>query len=1024
MRKVLLLTVMCLALLGSAMAQQSVTGTVVSETDGLGLPGVTVAEKGTTNGALTDADGKFTIKVTSTNSTLVFTFIGMKSVEEAINGRSVVAVKMKSVDIGLDEVVVTALGISRDKKSLGYAVTEVGGENLSTVKELNVVNSLAGRVAGVVITQGTFGPGSSSRVVIRGNNSLTGNNQPLYVVDGVPVDNTGFGSANSSDAGEYSKSDYGSGISDLNSDDIESVSVLKGPNAAALYGSRAANGVILVTTKKGKLDTGLGVSYSGNYTFESPMLLPEFQNVYGQGTQGNTPTTLSDLRDAGGSWGAKMDGSNRMYWNGTEKPYSAQPDNVKNFFETGSTYVHSLSLEGGDQKSSIRFSYTNTSANAIIPGTELSRHNFNIRATSNLTSKLNLDTKVTYFVQDGTNRPQLGTEGVMAYLYPIPRNTIIGDLKDYQDPATYGVKTYTNGSVGNPYWFMLHDKNNDSRARIQGFAKANYTFNDNLSAFVRVGTDMITEKVESLNQYGHWFHPGGRLNTSMDKLSETNVDALVMYKKTVSDKVNFDLNVGANHMYSTREGMSNLAENFKIPTSPTLASASKNTPGYTPLKEKVINSVYGNAQISYDQFVYLEGSVRNDWSSTLPESNWSYFYPSVTASFLLNEKIKWPAMNYGKIRLGWAKVGNDTEPYLLQNAYNISSASDSYMGLTILTRPDILNDLNLKPEQVTSFELGGEFRFFDNRLYTDFSYYNRKSKNLIMNIDIPPATGYKQLHTNVGEMTNKGFEIMLGYVPVSTPNFKWDIAVNFSTNKNKVNSLIEGVEQLTLTTSNSGAVEVVAKPGGGYGDIYTQAYKRDANGNILVDAQGRFIVASEKKYAGNYQPDWVGGITNTLTYKDFTLRFLVDARIGGKIYSGTDAALDASGVSVNSLKYRETGVVIDGYTEDGAKNTTNVSAQQYWQSYSSIGENYVFDQTNVRLRELSFIYALPKTLLKKTFIKGASLGVTGRNLFFLYKALHNFDPEGSSSASNYAQGVLFYNMPTTRSLGFSVNVKF
>ena len=1023
MRKVLLLTIMCLALIGSALAQFPVTGTVTSQSDGMGLPGVTVVEKGTSNGTITNADGKFELKVASGQSTLVFSFIGMKTVEIPLNNESSVAVSMASEDIGLDEVVVTALGISRDKKSLGYAVSEVSGETMSTVKELNVVNSLAGRVAGVVITQGTFGPGSSSRVVIRGNNSLTGNNQPLYVVDGVPIDNTGFGSSNSSDTGEYSKSDYGSGVSDLNSEDIESVSVLKGPNAAALYGSRAANGVILVTTKKGKLNQGLGVSYTGNYTFENPMLLPKFQDVYGQGTQGNTSNDLGELRSSGGSWGAKMDGSNKMYWDGTTKPFSPQPDNVADFFETGSTYIHTLALEGGDQKASIRFSYTNTSADAIVPGTKLTRHNFNLRSTYNLTDKLSLDAKVTYFLQDGHNRPIMGTEGVMAYLYPIPRNTDITDLEDYQNPD-YSVRTYANGSVGNPYWFQLHDINDDSRTRFQGFAKANYTFNSELSAFVRVGTDMVSEKIETVKQVGHWFYPGGRLNNSMTKLSETNIDALIMYKKSINDKISLDVNAGANHMYSTYEGMSVFAENFKIPTKPTLESAAKNSPSYTPLREKIINSVYGNAQISFNQFIYLEGSVRNDWSSTLPETNWSYFYPSASASFLLNEIIDWQTMNYGKVRLGWAKVGNDTDPYQLQNSYNLSSASDSYLGLTILTRPSVRNNPDLKPEQVSSIEIGGEFRFFNNRLYTDLSFYDRKSDNLIMNVPIPASTGYSFEHTNVGEMQNTGFEMLLGGLPIDKKDFKWDVALNFSTNKNKLNSLIEGVDQLTLTTSNSGAVEVVAKVGGGYGDIYATTYKRDDNGNILVDAQGRYIVASEKTYVGNYQPDWVGGLSNTFTYKDFSLRFLIDARIGGKVYSGTDAALDNSGVSEASLEYREGGIVIDAYKEDGTKNTTNISAQQYWGSYAAIGENYVFDQTNVRLRELSLVYNLPSGLLGKTFIKGASLGITGRNLFFLYRALDNYDPEGSSSASNFSQGVLFYNMPTTRSVGFSVNVKF
>ncbi|MBL7971147.1 MAG: SusC/RagA family TonB-linked outer membrane protein [Prolixibacteraceae bacterium] len=1006
------------------MAQISVSGTVVSEADGLGLPGVSVSEKGTMNGTLTDTDGKYTIKVSSGNSVLVFSFIGMKTIEETVKTNAVIDVKMISQDISLNEVVVTALGVSREKKSLGYAVSEVSGENLNTVKELNVVNSLAGRVAGVVITQGTFGPGSSSRVVIRGNNSLTGNNQPLYVIDGIPIDNSGYGSASSSDAGEYSKSDYGSGVSDLNSDDIESVSVLKGPNAAALYGARAANGVVLITSKKGKLNKGLGVSYSGNYTFESPMQLPEFQNVYGQGTQGNTPTSLSELRSSGGSWGAKMDGSNKIYWDGTTKAYSPQPDNVKDFFRTGSTYIHSMAMEAGDSKSSFRFSYTNTSADAIVPGTKLSRHNFNLRATTDLSDKLNVDAKVTYFVQDGTNRPIMGTEGVMAYLYPIPRNTVITDLKDFQDPATYKVKSYANGSVGNPYWFMLHDKNLDSRSRIQGFVKATYTFSEELSAFVRVGTDMANEKIENTRQYGHWFYGGGRLNNSMEKTSETNADALVMYKKTLNDKISFDVNVGANHMYNTYEGMSIFAENFKIPTKPTLESASNNSPRYTPLREKMINSVYGSAQLSYNQVLYLEGSARNDWSSTLPETNWSYFYPSASVSVLVNELIGWDTMNYGKFRVSWAKVGNDTDPYLLQNSFNLSSASDSYLGLTVLTRPSTRNNPDLKPEQVTSFEVGGEFRFFNNRLYTDISYYDRKSKNLIMNIPIPPSTGYSLEHTNVGEMQNTGFEMMLGFIPISKPDFKWDVSFNFSTNKNKLNKLIEGVDRYVLTTTNSGAVEVVAEVGGGYGDIYASTYKLDSQGRKIVDAQGRFIVSPDKKKVGNYQPDWIGGISNTITYKDFSLRFLVDARIGGKVYSGTDAGLDNSGVSKKTLGYREEGIVIDGVKEDGTKNATAISAQEYWGSYAGVAENYVFDQTNIRLRELSFIYEVPKSILGKSFIKGASVGVTGRNIFFIYKALDNFDPEGSFSASNFAQGVLFYNMPTSRSLGFNVNVKF
>ena len=618
----------------------------------------------------------------------------------------------------------------------------------------------------------------------------------------------------------------------------------------------------------------------------------------------------------------------------------------------------------------------------------------------------------------------MGTEGVMAYLYRIPRNTVIDDLKKYQDPATYKVNSFASGSWGNPYWFMLHDINDDARGRFTGFIKANYAFDKYLSAFIRIGTDVINEKIENVKQFGHWFYGGGRLNFSMDKISETNADALLMYNRDLNDKISLNVNAGANHRYQTQERMSIFAENFKIPTAPTLQSASSNSPGYTPLREKIVNSVYGSAQVSYGKFIYLEGSMRNDWSSTLPENNWSYFYPSVSLSFLLNEILQVEAMNLGKIRANWAKVGNDTDPYQLQNSFNLASASSSYLGLTILTRPSTRNNLDLKPEEVTSLEFGGEFRFFDNRLYTDMSYYDIKSKNLIMDVPVSPSTGYSYEHTNVGEMENKGFEMLLGGMPVNGKDFKWDIALNFSTNKNKLNKLIEGVENYVLSTTNDGAVEVSAVVGGGFGDIYATTYRRDASGKIMVSAAGTYMVAPDKIKVGNYQPDWVGGVSNTLTYKNLALKFLIDARIGGKVFSGTDAGLDDNGVSDRSLKYRAEGITIDGVLANGSTNTTKISGDQYWGSYADIAENYIYDQTNVRVREVSLVYDLPKSLLDKTFLKSASLGVTGRNLLFITKDLENFDPEGSFSTSNFAQGVLFYNMPTTRSLGFNVVVKF
>lgn len=1030
-RRFLPVLVLFLLALTSVQGQNvTVTGNVTGSDDGLPIAGVTVLQKGTTHGVVTDTGGNYSISVPA-GSTLVFSFLGMQPQEIQVLNQRVINVILSATTTMMDEIVVTALGISRERKSLGYAVTEVAGSDVARVRDLNLVNSLAGRVSGVVVTQGTFGPGSSSRVIIRGNNSLTGNNQPLYVVDGIPIDNTGYGSASSANAGEYSKYDYGSGVSDLNPEDIESMSILKGPNAAALYGSRAANGVILITTKKGSINKGLGVTYNGNFTFETPMLLPKFQNEYGQGTGGNVPALLSDLRAVGGSWGAKLDGSQKIYGtglNGETRPYSAQPDNVKNFFETGSTLTNTIALDGGNSQSSFRFSYTNTMANSIMPGSELSRHNFSFRGITNLTDKFNVDAKVTYFVQNSHNRPVMGTEGVIAWVYRIPRNIMIEDLgpepEKYQDPATFAAKSFTSGTYGNPYWYQLHDINNDTRNRVQGYVKANYDFTEWLSAFIRIGTDAVNEKVETVNQYGHWYYGQGRMNNSMARTSETNLDALLMFKKELTPKIKFDANIGANHMYQTYEGMSVYAEKFKIPTKPTLASAATNLPSYTPLSEKMINSVYGSAQVSYGDFLFLEGSARNDWSSTLPKDNWSYFYPSLSLSFLLNEIVDLTGVDFAKLRVNWARVGSDTEPYQLQNAFNLSSAGDSYLGLTILTRPSTRRDPNLKPEQTSSLEFGGEFRFLKNRVYADLSYYSIKSMNLIMDVPIPASTGYSYERTNVGEMTNKGFELLLGGMPVQTSKFTWDIALNMSTNKNKLVKLIEGVDNFIFTTTNSGVAEVWATVGGGYGDIYATTYERNESGDIVVTDAGLFRAAAEKKLVGNYQPDWVGGLTNTLTYGKISLRFLIDARIGGEVYSGTDAGLDATGVSERSLEYRDGGVVIDGVRTNGSPNTVNISSQQYWSSYSGIGENYIFDQTNIRMREAALYYELPARLTEGSFIKGLTVGLTGRNLFFFYRALENFDPEGSFSVSNFAQGVLFYTMPTTRSLGFNLSVKF
>ncbi|RKD92024.1 SusC/RagA family TonB-linked outer membrane protein [Mangrovibacterium diazotrophicum] len=1010
---------------GALLAQEvNLSGIVTSSEDGSPLPGVSVLEKGTNHGTVTNVDGQYSISVPQ-GATVVFSFIGMEIKEITASSSQTLDVVLDPETEGLGEVVVTALGITREKKSLGYSVAEVGSDEVATVKDVNPMNSLSGRVAGVTITQGSFGPGSSSRVVIRGNNSITGNNQPLYVVDGIPMSNSGYGSANGSDTGEYSKSDYGSGISDINPDDIASISVLKGPNAAALYGSRAANGVIMITTKKGSARKGVGVTFTSNTTFESPMLLPDYQNEYGQGTEGYIPSTVADLKSAGGSWGPRMDGSNQLYYTGETKAYSPQPDNVKDFFETGSTLINTLALTAGNDEVNVRFSYTNTEAQATIPNSKIQRHNFNLRGFAKLTDRLSVDAKATYFKQYGKNRPTLGTEGLMSTLYNIPRNVDINDYKTYQDPETLSSVSAT--SLGaNPYWSVYHDQREDWKDRLQGFAKIQYDFTDYLSAYVRVGTDMSTMNIETVNQYGHWYSTTGAFSYTESQEQETNADFLLMFKKDLTDKINLNASLGGNHMYSTNRGHSVSGSQFRIPDGPPLSAASVVTAGFTPLEEKEINSLYGTVSFAYDRWFYLDLSARNDWSSTLPETNWSYFYPSASASILINDllEIENSVLSYSKVRASWAQVGNDTDPYQLYDTYSLAAASSSYLGETTMSRSDVKYASDLKPEDVRSIEIGGEFHFFNDRLYTDMSYYDITSKDLIMNVPISKSTGYSYMKENVGEIRNKGFEMMLGGVPVKTDDFTWDVSVNFATNKNKLNELIEGTDDYTFSTINSGNVIVKATVGGGFGDIYGTTWEKDDDGNILVLDNGKPQVSSDKVLLGNYQPDWTGGMTNTFSYKNWKMSFLIDARFGGEVYSGTDAAMDAAGTSKRTLAYREGGVVVDGMLDDGSANATSISAEEYWGAVSSIASEYVYDQTNVRLREISLIWNLPSKWLENTIVRNASIGVIGRNLFFFYKDTDNFDPEASYSVSSFSQGVVYYPLPTSRSIGFNLNVNF
>lgn len=1023
----------------ASLSAQTITGSVVDES-GNPLTRATVVESTTNNGVLTDAEGKFSIELTGVSNQLTVSYVGYQTMTvEAESGSPMSIVLYEGV--GLDEVVVSALGISREKKSLGYSVTEVGGGDLSRVKESNVASNLAGRVAGVVVYKNTSGVGGAARVIIRGNNSLSGNNEPLYVVDGVPIDNSNLAG---SDRNEFRVPDYGNGISDINADDIESMSILKGPNAAALYGSRASNGVVLITTKKGARGKGLGISLSSSTTFENPLVLPKYQNEYGRGTDGNFPqinpsddlaTQVNAVRSTS-SWGPKFDGSSQLAYNGEQRPYTAQPDNVKDFFETGVSLINTVALSGSTDKSSVRFSYTNSDLSSILPNSQVKRNNFNLRGFTKLGDKLTLDTKVTYFQQEAQNRPTQGTEGVAAYIFGMARNVRTEDLMTYQDAANpinpndpYRVIAPT-ASGGNPYWMLFENSNEDSRRRIQGFAKLTYDINDWLSAFVRAGTDDISQHTENVTANGNHFFSTGRLEFRDVARSERNYDFLIMANKALGERISLSANAGGNARHNTFIQSQINGFDFKIPGRYFLANTdgSQLTAIQSDLIEKKVHSLYGSTSFSLDNMLYLDLTGRNDWSSALSAENRSYFYSSASLSLLLDRLLKLDVqkVNLLKLRASVANVGNDTDAQQTINLFTV--ASNGYLGNVQINRPNIKFSESLRPEDISTSEVGLEFKLFENRLYGDVSFYNITTKDLIFDVPVDPGTGFSFFRENIGEINNRGFEVLLGGMPVNTPSFRWDASLNFSRNKNTLISLIDGQDNFQLTASNSGIVDVRAQVGEGFGDIYTTTWLRNDAGQLILTAEGRPQATSEREVFGNFQPDLTGGFTNIFSFRNFSLNTLIDFRIGGEVFAFTESALDASGVSERTLEYREGGIVVEGVIEqeDGSfvPNTTSISAQDYWGAVSNIGSEYIFDQTNVRLREVGLSYKIPKSTLNNIGIGGVTVSVIGRNLFFLYKKVDNFDPESSYATGNFGQGVLFYSLPTTKSLGFSVNVNF
>jgi len=1034
MKKIALLLAFFAIGLQVLMAQtKEITGKVTSADDGGAIPGVSVSVKGTTLGTITDMDGVYRLKVPQDAKSLFFSFVGMASQEVLINSQTTINVKLASDNISVDEVVVTALGISSERKSLGYSVQDVKGEEIAKAKETNVINSLQGRVSGAQITSSSGAVGASARIVIRGVSSLSGNNQPLFVVDGIPIDNANFGS------GGTDGTNRGNGASDINPDDIETITVLKGANASALYGSRASAGVIVVTTKKAKKGETLTVSLNNSTTFETPLRLPDYQNGYGQGNGGQ----FSYVDGAGGgindgvdeSWGPKLDAGlmipqfSSVDENGVAQPapWVSHPNNVKDFFEVGSTISTNVSISGGNDKTNFRLSFTDLRQNGMVPNTDYGKKTLSFSASSNPIDKLTFSSSGSYVSAGSDNQPGYGyaANNVMQQFSWTGRQVDYTLLRDKQYNADGSIYNWNHNYHNNPYTTLKENLSATQRDRFIGNAMAKYQFTDYLSAYVRTGGDIYSNFTSSKRFVGDMDYPTGYYGETTSTFKEINTDFLVSFDKDLSEDFSFSLNVGGNRMDRYTQRTSGEAPELAVPGVYNVANSAVTPVTSNYHSTKRMNSLYGFGQIGYKNALFLDYSVRNDWSSTLPASNNSYLYPAISASGVMTDLlgIDSNVLSFAKLRASWAQVGGDTDPYSLLPTVSFGDGWNAGTKLLNLAVPNLLPNAGLKPQKNESIEIGADMRFFLDRVRLDVTYYNQKSVNQIVNIPISAASGYTAKAVNAGRIDNKGIEVLLAITPVKTKDFQWDVTFNFAKNKNKVVELAEGIEQFVLGSYWS--MQVLAVPGGSYGVLWGYDYARDDNNNIIftdgLPSQGVL------KDLGNATPDWIGGMLNEFTYKRFNASFLIDTKQGGDMYSMTTTWGRYAGALSETLIGREGGIVGVGVMSDGAggyvPNTVVADAESFNKAaYSnSIGYSSVFDASYIKLREIKAGYTFKNSA--KLGIKDLNISLVGRNLAILSTNVPHIDPESAFSNGN-VQGLEFGQLPSARSIGFSIGCKF
>ncbi|MEO6720520.1 MAG: SusC/RagA family TonB-linked outer membrane protein [Ferruginibacter sp.] len=1009
--------------------QVNITGTVSLRKDGETIlqKGISVLEKGTDNGTMTDEGGRFSLTVQKPDAVLQVSYVGFKKAEVALNGRTTVDVVLEADVKEMEGVVVTALGITRQKRTLTYSAQTLGGNDLSNSREANITSAMNGKVAGLTISKTNSGPGSSNRIIFRGNRSITGNNQPLIVVDGVRIDNTPQ-AFNDVSYNVGLARDNGDGISNLNPDDIESMTVLTGASASALYGSDASNGVVIVTTKKGRAGKGIGVQVSSSVMFETPMLYPKFQDTYGQG-QGGTFNKSGDL-----SWGPAMTGQPLEDWTGKTQALTPQPDNFKDFFVTGKEFINTVALSAGTEKSQTYFSYTNTSSKGILPNNDYKRNNLNLRQTTQITKNLSIDLKANYLEEDIKNRPLAGGGNhAMTTLYSMPRSLRLDNIKNFEttDLSTLTpVQNYwgpLTPAFENPYWAVYRNLYQRKRNRFIGLVALKYIIAPGLSIQARTSLDHYTDDGEEKDYNGSpWLTTPGQGNYILNKASfhQFNNDVLITFNKNITADWNVNVNAGAGIEQFKTEGINANAQGLNIANSFSLGNGAA-TVSLNSLARTEKQSLYIAAQVGFKNYLFVDLTGRNDWNSTLPVQNASYFFPSAGLSAILNEMLQLPAVvSLLKVRASYAYVGNGTGFNQLKQSPYIGPGGNG--GFLFVDR--LLHNANLKPEETRSFEAGVDFQLFNNRFGAQLTYYKTNTINQILQIDVPNPSGYAFRIINAGNIRNNGIEALINATPIETKNFRWNVLLNFGSNKNKI-LYLDSLQKMPPLSSPETLGMIVAEEGKSFGGIYTTSFVRNNTGQVVVDVNGLPLVEGDqtKFYAGNYNPDWTAGITNTFQYKNWALSFLIDERKGGIVISGTQALMAEHGASLITVPDRLTGFVVpNSVTETGDKNAKLISVEDYWRYVGGsnlVGEAFINSATNVRLREASISYEFPANRLGKTFIKGLKVSLVGRNLFFLKNNAYGFDPETALGTGNN-QGLEYTPVPSTRSYGVYLKLNF